>query len=146
MLLLTIFCLSKNTASSMCFTVSSERPFLPEIFPYAFSTSSSFGSNPLDKIKSGELVDFNQFSARVSPAGFKPATAGAEIQCAIQLRHGAIFTEWSDYIPKVSVAPRGHFHRVERLHTQSISCATGPFANRPLVRKLVTAKVILKNE
>ena len=26
----------------------------------------------------------------VTPAGFKPATAGAEIQCAIQLRHEAI--------------------------------------------------------
>ena len=44
-------------------------------------------SKDLAKIKSGEPVDFNQFSARVSPAGFKPATAGAEIQCAIQLRH-----------------------------------------------------------
>ena len=29
----------------------------------------------LDKIKSGEPVDFNQFSARVTSAGFKPATA-----------------------------------------------------------------------
>ena len=26
---------------------------------------------------------------KVTPAGFKPATAGAEIQCAIQLRHEA---------------------------------------------------------
>ena len=27
----------------------------------------------------------------VTPIGFKPITAGAEIQCAIQLRHGAFF-------------------------------------------------------
>ncbi len=27
----------------------------------------------------------------VTPTGFKPVTAGAEIQCAIQLRHGAFF-------------------------------------------------------
>ena len=26
----------------------------------------------------------------VTPAGFKPATAGAEIQCSIQLSYGAI--------------------------------------------------------
>ena len=44
-------------------------------------------SKDLDKIKSGEPINYDQFSARVSPAGFKPATAGAEIQCAIQLRH-----------------------------------------------------------
>ena len=43
----------------------------------------------LDKIKSGEPVDFNRFSARVTLTGFKPVTAGAEIQCAIQLRHRA---------------------------------------------------------
>ena len=31
----------------------------------------------------------------VTPIGFKPITAGAEIQCAIQLRHGAFFFgEW----------------------------------------------------
>ena len=33
----------------------------------------------LDKIKSGEPVDFNQFSARVTPTGFKPVTLRAEI-------------------------------------------------------------------
>ena len=27
---------------------------------------------------------------KVTPAGFKPATAGAEIQCSIQLSYGAI--------------------------------------------------------
>ena len=27
----------------------------------------------------------------VTPVGFKPTTAGAEIQCAIQLRHEAFF-------------------------------------------------------
>tara|TARA_B100000900_G_scaffold47731_2_gene35396 strand:+ start:763 stop:969 length:207 start_codon:yes stop_codon:yes gene_type:complete len=36
-------------------------------------------SADLAKIKSGEPVDFNQFSARVTPAGFKPATLRAEI-------------------------------------------------------------------
>ena len=30
---------------------------------------------------------------KVTPAGFKPATAGAEIQCAIQLRHEAIWSK-----------------------------------------------------
>ncbi len=44
----------------------------------------------------------------VTPTGFKPVTAGAEIQCAIQLRHGAIFG-------------------VEQLHVLIVSCATGPF-------------------
>ena len=33
---------------------------------------------------------------RVTPTGFKPVTAGAEIQCAIQLRHGAIWGRWCD--------------------------------------------------
>ena len=33
----------------------------------------------LDEIKSGELVDFNQFSAKVTPTGFKPVTLRAEI-------------------------------------------------------------------
>ena len=32
-------------------------------------------SDDLKKIKSGEKVDLNQFSARVTSAGFKPATA-----------------------------------------------------------------------
>ncbi len=27
----------------------------------------------------------------VTPVGFKPTTAGAEIQCAIQLRHEALY-------------------------------------------------------
>ncbi len=36
-------------------------------------------STDLAKIKSGESVDFNQFSARVTPTGFKPVTLRAEI-------------------------------------------------------------------
>ena len=36
-------------------------------------------STDLAKIKSGEPVDFNQFSARVTPTGFKPVTLRAEI-------------------------------------------------------------------
>ena len=32
----------------------------------------------------------SELDSIVTPAGFKPATAGAEIQCAIQLRHEAI--------------------------------------------------------
>ncbi len=60
-----------------------------------FLATSIFSSIPLisqglAKIKSGEPVDFNQFSARVTPTGFKPVTAGAEIQNSIQLNYGAI--------------------------------------------------------
>ena len=36
-------------------------------------------SKDLAKIKSGEPVDFNQFSARVTPGGFEPPTIRAEI-------------------------------------------------------------------
>jgi hypothetical protein len=42
------------------------------------------------KIKGGESVDFNKFSAFVTPTGFKPVTAGAEIQNSIQLNYGAL--------------------------------------------------------
>lgn len=46
--------------------------------------SSIFSAIPLlsadlAKIKSGEPVDINQFSARVTPTGFKPVTLRAEI-------------------------------------------------------------------
>ena len=55
--------------------------------------NSIFSSIPLltkdlDKIKSGEPVDFNQFSARVSPLGFEPRTASLEGRCSIQLSYG----------------------------------------------------------
>lgn len=41
------------------------------------------------------LVRWTSAFIRVTPIGFKPITAGAEIQCAIQLRHGAFFFgEW----------------------------------------------------
>ncbi|WP_395361084.1 recombinase family protein [Gaetbulibacter aestuarii] len=36
-------------------------------------------SNDLNKIKNGEPINFDKFSARVTPAGFKPATLRAEI-------------------------------------------------------------------
>ena len=36
-------------------------------------------SRDLAKIKSGEPVDFNQFSDRVTPEGFEPSTLRAEI-------------------------------------------------------------------
>ena len=51
-----------------------------------FSAISSI-STKLKKIKKGKTINLDNFSSRVTPAGFKPATAGAEIQCAIQLRH-----------------------------------------------------------
>ncbi len=66
----------------------------------------------------------------VTPIGFKPITAGAEIQCAIQLRHGAFFGEWckSNYKdcatepflvsganPFFKVAPRSLFWRVVQI-------------------------------
>lgn len=55
-----------------------------------------FGSIPIltkeiSNIKNGELIPVNQFSDLVTPVGFKPTTAGAEIQCAIQLRHEALY-------------------------------------------------------
>lgn len=41
------------------------------------------------KIKKGDSINFDQIPALVTLTGFKPVTAGAEIQCAIQLRHRA---------------------------------------------------------
>ena len=46
----------------------------------------------------------------VTPTGFKPVTAGAEIQCAIQLRHGANLPSEATKYLLVSVAPRGHLN------------------------------------
>ena len=43
----------------------------------------------LDKIKSGEPVDFNQFSARVTSLGFKPKTSTAVMWNSIQLNYEA---------------------------------------------------------
>ena len=58
--------------------------------------NSIFSSIPLllkdlAKTKSGEPVNFNQFSARVSPSGFEPETASLEGRCSIQLSYWPIF-------------------------------------------------------
>ena len=42
----------------------------------------------------------------VTPTGFKPVTARAEIWCAIQLRHGAILLRGES--AKNEETPRGH--------------------------------------
>lgn len=47
-------------------------------------------SDYMSKKKNGEPIDSDKFSARVTTAGFKPATAGAEIQCSIQLSYVAL--------------------------------------------------------
>ena len=47
-------------------------------------------SKDLAKIKSGEPVDFNQFSALVTSEGFKPSTATAIMWYSIQLNYEAI--------------------------------------------------------
>jgi hypothetical protein len=44
--------------------------------------------------KAKPLINNDLTFCFVTPIGFKPITAGAEIQCAIQLRHGAFFGEW----------------------------------------------------
>ncbi len=44
----------------------------------------------LKKTKNEQPIKIDQLSALVTLTGFKPVTAGAEIQCAIQLRHRAI--------------------------------------------------------
>lgn len=41
----------------------------------------------------------------VTPTGFKPVTAGAEIQCAIQLRHGAFLTSGANPINGCATEP-----------------------------------------
>ena len=41
--------------------------------------------------KAPNLYGMGLLACFVTPIGFKPITAGAEIQCAIQLRHGACF-------------------------------------------------------
>ena len=46
----------------------------------------------------------------VTPTGFKPVTAGAEIQCAIQLRHGANLPSGATTYFLVSVAPQGRLN------------------------------------
>ena len=48
-------------------------------------------SMDLAKIKSGEPVNFNQFSALVTSEGFKPSTATAVMWYSIQLNYEAIF-------------------------------------------------------
>ena len=48
-------------------------------------------SMDLGKIKSGEPVNFNQFSALVTSEGFKPSTATAVMWYSIQLNYEAIF-------------------------------------------------------
>ena len=45
----------------------------------------------LDKIKNGEPINFDQFSARVTSEGFKPSTATAVMWYSIQLNYEAIF-------------------------------------------------------
>lgn len=54
------------------------------------------------------LVRWTSAFIRVTPIGFKPITAGAEIQCAIQLRHGAFFLA-SGAHPFYKVAPQSLF-------------------------------------
>jgi hypothetical protein len=41
--------------------------------------------------KGAKLVPNSLIINLVTPVGFKPTTAGAEIQCAIQLRHEAFY-------------------------------------------------------
>ena len=44
-------------------------------------------SEGLAQIKNGELINFDQFSAKVSPKGFEPLTASLEGRCSIQLSY-----------------------------------------------------------
>lgn len=44
----------------------------------------------LKGIKKGESINFDKFSSRVIPAGFEPATVGAEIRYSIQLNYGTV--------------------------------------------------------
>ena len=58
-------------------------------------TNSKFSSIPLlstelNKIKSGEPININQFSARVSALGFEPRTASLEGRCSIQLSYAPV--------------------------------------------------------
>lgn len=55
--------------------------------------------------KAKPLINNDLTYINVTPIGFKPITAGAEIQCAIQLRHGAFFLA-SGANPFFKVAPR----------------------------------------
>ena len=43
----------------------------------------------ISNIKNGEPIPVNQFSGLVTATGVEPTTAGAEIQCSIQLSYAA---------------------------------------------------------
>ena len=47
-------------------------------------------SREISNIKKGEPIPVNQFSDLVTATGVEPTTAGAEIQCSIQLSYAAI--------------------------------------------------------
>ena len=48
-------------------------------------------SGKIESIKKGEPIPVNQFSDLVTATGVEPTTAGAEIQCSIQLSYAALF-------------------------------------------------------
>ena len=72
------------------FHLENVKPYKFEEFIFCFKKifMKSNLSTYFFKTKPAALLQV--FHLSVTPAGFKPATAGAEIQCAIQLRHRAL--------------------------------------------------------
>ena len=68
-------------------------------------------------------VSFNKKNLEVHPIGFEPITAGAEIQCSIQLSHGC--NSISNYISVIIFVEAGRIELPSEYIVQSASTCLG---------------------